>query len=256
MPWVRSRIDVTLHIKEDVLEAFVGGLFMAGQLLIGPTAGYTLVQNFIDYIFSNIKLDMRLLLGNPKNQIKEIFEKMDWVEDKRHTHKEIESSEELTTGETQITLHFTNLALNQLREWNINITDPIFGVGRGTKVIARDMAYRSAVDYLAQLGITWDWANSMQNTVRVNQLQAAPYYPAVKARLDKDGLVDVVFSDPYKMANKQYVQLIGKRPDGGQEILLTMEGGRAQGTQEILQTRALQYYAQNGKQYDTIAIRT
>ncbi len=254
VPWVRSRIDVTLHIKEDVLEAFVGGLFMAGQLLIGSNAGYALVQNFIDYIFSNIQLDMNLLLGNPKNQVKEIFEKMDWVEDKRHTHNEIEYSEELTTGETQITLHFTPLALKQLREWNINITDNIFGVGRGTKVIARDMAYRSAVDYLAKLGITWDWANSMQNVIRVNQLQMAPYYPAVKVRLNKDGLIDVTFSDPYKMANKQYVQLIGKRPDGSKEILLTMEGGRAQGTQEILQTEALKYYAQYGKQDDTLSV--
>jgi len=206
--WVRTRVEKTTHIAEDLLESFFGGLLRVGDTVFKFGAGYGLTYNMIVKIFEGITIDRALAKGRPKTQMKEIFEKLHWgvpVED-------FEQGTEY--NEITARVSFTKEAIQALSELGIKITDATLAVETGTsKKVAFENAYEVALQKIREMGITDAWIEQYRGNRDMTNPELIPYIPAVQRRLKDEGYVNFYFKKSQTTKEGKYIQLIGERPD-------------------------------------------
>ncbi len=61
------------------------------------------------------------------------------------------------------------------------------------------------MEFLKQFGITWDWANSMKATQRINDPVLAQYYAAAMRRLQQEGMVSLNFPKQRRGAKVRFI---------------------------------------------------
>ncbi len=206
--WVRTRVEKTTHIAEDLLESFFGGLLRVGDNVFKFGAGYGLTYNMIVKIFEGITIDRSLAKGRPKTQMKEIFEKLHWgvpVED-------FEQGTEY--NEVTARVSFTKEAIQALSELGIKTTDATLAVETGTsKKVAFENAYDVALQKIRKMGITDIWIEQYRGNRDLTNPDLIPYIPAVQRRLKDEGYVNFYFKKSQTTKEGKYIQLIGERPD-------------------------------------------
>jgi dsRNA-specific ribonuclease len=109
-----------------------------------------------------------------------------------------------------------------LRTYNVNIQNPSIGIGRAaTKKEAEYLAYNQALDTLAKLGITTEWAEEAKQTRDFSDQLITPNLQRAIERLQREGYQSMYFFIPRKTGTKQgaIVQLVGVRPNGKNEVI-------------------------------------
>jgi dsRNA-specific ribonuclease len=109
-----------------------------------------------------------------------------------------------------------------LRSYGVIIEDPIIGYAEApTKKEAEFEAYTEALNSLADLGITTEWAEEAKRVRDFSDPSVSPYVMAASERLKRDGFTNMYFFIPRKTVTPKgaIVQLVGIRPTGQHEVL-------------------------------------
>ncbi len=242
--WTRILIGSSLHTREDTLEATFGALFVVSDSVIpkpSMSSGRKIspacdnCSNLLRSIFKDITLDFNLVIGPPTNQVKEIFDKMQWGETKNIVG-EIEQYDQLADGRNVVSLKFTEPFFQWLDELNserrkkgqtsVNITraNPYFAQGVDyTKDIAKRLAYENGLKFLAQLDITWDWADQMRTARLSVDPITKPYYDRAMQRAKGEGYISINFGRIKKATHAHFIQLIGTTKEGHKYVLATID---------------------------------
>ncbi len=237
---VRMKVNLSIHIREDIFESFFGALYLVGEnIKIGLGIFYATAM--VTHIFGQIKIDPDLI-RDAKTQVKEIFEKMAW---KNQQEVSSQDSNRVWT----ITVYFTEEALQWFIANSQNKRAPKSELGSGTsvqKILASNQAYENTLEILTSLGITPEFADRVKIQREFGSPQLTPYWPKIKARMAKDGIVTLMFAKKIQGVKIKFVQLLGLIPDetkpGGKKVILvSMQGTTEDDTQ--LKINALIKYA-------------
>jgi dsRNA-specific ribonuclease len=154
-PWIRIAEGLpSVSILEDTFESFFGALDAVAEKKIGPGFGFILTLKFLIYLFKDIYIDPSAG-KNPKSQIKEIFEKLNWGKG---------GAKEETNFEDNIFISnilLTPDAKNDLVRRGIikSSHSMVLGTGYGgSKTTATTNAYFNALQVLKEMGITYESA--------------------------------------------------------------------------------------------------
>lgn len=265
--FIRTRIDVNRSTKEDAVESLFGGLYFIADTMIpklqlpdGRLVGMAdyATRRLVEFIYGQIDYDLNILKGPVINQVKEIFDKMEWEYSKK-VLQELETENKIQSGEhrgkIQFVLSFNRPFMEWVKKQNelrkaydlkhkeqiergevkamgiIPITEEnkVFGVGlHFSKQEARRMAYINALNVLAyRYGITWDWADKYRKSLPLSKI-TGEWFAKAKARAISEGYEDIKFSSIRKGTTALYLQLYGiKHNSQGIEhltVLATVDG--------------------------------
>lgn len=288
--YILTNLDLSIHVREDVLEAFFGALFTASEIFlpkfqistsssplprdsgrlslsaIKVSPACDVCYKFLSSIFDsgNIIIDLSLVLGPPTNQVKEIFEKMGWG-NTNNVIQEIESEDRLANGEFTITLKLTDRFLEWIHRYNLQhptrkvvIKNRIFArVTESTLKVAKKRAYFNGLEYLKTKGITLNWAEAMKTAAPTTDPYLVEYYPLAKARAIKEGMVKIIFSKGKEGSKVLFTQLLGVDENGRKYVLATINGTprsrrEQKPTKSILKRAALEHYYKHGQTQEAI----
>ena len=122
----------------------------------------------------------------------------------------------------QFTVSLDRAHINFLRDYGINITNPVIGSATAsTKREAELEAYNNALQTLANYGITTQWAEKVKQERDLSDPALQPYLANARARLAKEGYISMRFFIPRKTvtAKGAIVQLVGLRESGREDLL-------------------------------------
>lgn len=230
---VRMRVNLSIHIREDLMESFFGALYLAGESIqIGLGLFYS--SEMVTYIFNQIEIDTENIKDD-KTQVKEIFEKMAWK-----NQKEVSSQDENRIW--TITVYFTDEALQWFKENATSIPKPELGSGTSIqKVLASNQAYENTLDTIRSLGITPDVAEQVKINRIFGSPQLTPYWSNIKEKMAKNSIITLMFAKKIQGVKLKFVQLLGLKADSKKVILVTLQGTTEDDTQ--LKIKALIRYA-------------
>jgi dsRNA-specific ribonuclease len=223
--YVRTRYKKSMHVYEDILESLFGALDLIGDLVFKFGAGGGLAFNLIVALYKDVELDWNITKGNPKTQVKQIFERLGLVSPKKQ-ERIPEDSVEDESGKITFTISFPLSSLDLLRSYGIKVTSPI--VARYTDVSkkrASDNAYILAVSNLAKMGITEEWVNEIRGRKDLDNPELIPYINSAMERLREEGFDRFYFEEHHVkgkiggLTTSKYVQMIGVNKEGRKEIL-------------------------------------
>ncbi len=209
--WVRSRVKITTHVFEDVLEAYFGGLDTVADMVFKPGAGNLLCYNMIVYMFRDITITKEMGQRgerHPKTEMKELFERMFWGE-------VVEDARENEDGTVSVTVSLTPEGSTNLTQLGVQVTTPVLGeaVGRNKKMTFRK-AYDQGMKVLRGIGLTEEWIDAYRGNRDETNPELAPYIPALKQLLSNDGFTSFKFQKVKAGKEGKMVQLIGIKADG------------------------------------------
>lgn len=222
--WIKTPLDKNTHIYEDILESFFGALFDIGNKIFGRGVGYTLCYNLTDYIYTKYPIEMSVIVGHAKTQIKEICDKLKWG---KVTETWIQNPSG-TGGKMTITL--PRKALKDFPKLSLTIAS----VEGTTKKVASEIAYAKGVEILSKYGITPDYARQKGDENREAETATEEYRLAFE-KMKKAGYVKMNLKVSRIGQTGCYIQLIGQKPDGYLEVLGTESQMRVdEGKKELL----------------------
>lgn len=287
--FIRTYTDINKHTKEDALESLFGGLYFISEILINRykiTTGksgnvdkkdittdksYRVISlgsdncsKLLNHLFKDVKFDANLLKGSDINQVKEIFDKLQWKSG-TNVLNEIEHITELQDGRYMYKLKFNRAFYEWLETQNImakmNNVAPahfkqIFGVGVNyDKAEAKRAAYKNGLNILSSYKITRDWADRVQLTHPFwdSELKQLFNYASIEAT--KSGYNRIKFGKLRKGGTAYYIQLLGVHTNGYIDILTTIDGSSKLGSilgkktsikDDDMRKAALIWYINNG----------
>ena len=134
--------DATVHIREDVFEAFIGAFEQCTDDRIQKGLGYVYCFNYIILLFNEIPINIEDVKKDDVTQLKELFEKLDWGEPAYIKS----ASEEPSKGEYRTDIR--------------SVTGDIIGTGYGSESGSRIIAATMALKFLAEKGYTLEIAET------------------------------------------------------------------------------------------------
>ena len=243
--FVRTRFTKTIHVYEDIMESVFGALDDIGDKVFKFGAGNGLAYNLIVYLFDQVEIDWNITRGNPKTQVKEMFENLGWVNPKAGEVVP-EHAIENDDGTTTFFIKFPVIAIGQLKALGVTLqTDILAQFTANTKKLASDQAYKIALNNLTRLNITKEWVKEVKERRELESPELAPYVPAAMKRLKEEGYVKFEWAQEHmKSLNKatnKFVQLIGVRADGRKAVLLM----NTEPTKDVIEAKqiVLSHYA-------------
>jgi hypothetical protein len=159
-----------------------------------------------------VTLDSSIILGPPKTQVKEIFDKLGWgkvIEDASNNNNEI-----------QAFIYLTDNAVRDLGSFHIKFYNNIIGSGYGsTKKTAMNHAYVNALNTLTENGITNEWINKRKIAVDMDNSILSPLIMQTKIKMEKQGYIDFSFDKVKTTSKGSKMQLIGITSDQRKDVL-------------------------------------
>lgn len=230
--WVRSKVDVSIHVAEDILEAFFGALFLIGDKKLGPGSGFVISFNLLVNILKPINIQLTWAKIHPKTKLSEIYAKLQWGPLKDYmTQYKPDISSDSQTGYT-ITIRLSEKAFHDLRELGLSL--PRSGIiARGEGKFLDVLEFEtviSALQLLESYGITWEWANEISELRHTRLPQIAPYFHEANSKAKKEGYKRIFFPKVEKKITSEdnmaysFIQLIGEKPNSELVNLSTAEG--------------------------------
>ena len=222
---VRTRFKKSVHVFEDILESFFGALDRVGDSVFKFGAGMGLAYNMVVDLFKDVDIDWALTKGNPKTQIKEIFEGLGWTNPKLK-QKPPEDIIEDDNGNVTVTISINSVGMNYLREIGIPISTPIIARETDTtKTKASVKAYLEAVKSLDKLGINKEYVAEVKRKRDLDNPELSSLFAAVRNKIIKEGYKDYYLNE-YHVKSKipgqktaKYVQLVAIDSNGRKSIL-------------------------------------
>lgn len=227
--YVRTRFSKSVHVFEDILESFFGALDRVGDEVFKFGAGMGLAYNMVVNLFKDVEIDWTLTKGNPKTQIKEIFEGLGWT-NPILKQKPPEDVVEDANGNTTVTLSINPIGMNYLRSVGIPISTPIIAMETDTtKTKASIKAYLEAVKTLNKLGINKEYVAEVKRQRDLNNPELANLFAAVRNKILQEGYTDYYLNEYHSKSKipgrktTKYVQLVGIDKEGRKTILAMTE---------------------------------
>ena len=224
--FVRTRFSKSTHVYEDVLESFFGALEMVGDKVFKFGTGMGLAYNMIVFLYENVEIERVYSLENPKTRVKELFEKMGWIQPKL---KEFVPEEVIDDGAGNITfiISLTPSGVEYLKNKGVSITTPVIArTVASTKKLASDEAYIMAIKTLESYGLEVDVTNKKEKKglKGLNTPEFAPYVEAISKRLKSEGYEKFYFFEHHGKGitpgtTAKYIQLIGVDKNGRKFVL-------------------------------------
>ncbi len=221
--YVRTRFAKSVHVYEDVLESFMGALEMVGDKVFKFGSGMGLAYNMIIFLYQEVEIDPVYTLANPKTRVKELFEKMGWIDPKL---KEF-VPETYIEDEGKFIISLNTAGMNYLRSKGVNAATPVIAeVVGSTKKLASDEAYIAAIKTLESYGLEVDIRHKKEKKGMkgLETPDFAPYIAAVAPRMKKEGYVKYYFFEHHGKSSTpgvtaKYIQLIGVDKEGRKTVL-------------------------------------
>jgi dsRNA-specific ribonuclease len=198
--------EITVSIKEDLFESFVGALYEVTQKMYGRGPGFDFAYRFLFYAMQGVEFNPEYIHGHPKTQVTQIFSRLAWG-------IPIENVEKLDHG-VRVTIELTPTAIQFLQNKGIRVTNPVLASDTAsTKKGGSSQAYERALQKLAEIGATREWVEEQRNIIEWSHPEYQPYLPAARARLEREGYERMYFLTPrYSITPTSCtVQLIGVR---------------------------------------------
>lgn len=210
--YIRTRIPISIKLKEDVFESFFGALYKLGNEQIKFGAGYVLCSAVLFNILNDIDINYdELSKANPKTVLIGYFNRLNW---KKPIEEYTKSKEEEV-----LTIKLTNEAITYLRDNNIIINNPILAQVRGHyKKALSNEAYKLAIKKLESMGLKEEWFESQRFNLEMNNPLISDYYTAALNKATTSGYSDILLKT-YVSDKGIYAVLIGIKPDNYKEVL-------------------------------------
>jgi len=173
--YYRGFLEMTIDLQEDLFEALYGAILIVGNQ-VNQGLGHTLAQNFIFYLFKDIKLDQTL--KDPKTRFKDIMETMLWTDGPNF--KENYSAIPRGNKQVQYVLYLPDVAVSAINKnkkpskkpINAKIVEKIANIKADNKEILKQM-YTEALDILKDYGYDREEILKARKNVQVDdELQA------------------------------------------------------------------------------------
>ena len=221
--YIRSPIEVSTSVAEDILESFFGGLMSIADKVFRQGMGYGLAYNFVTYIYTEIEpIDISRGIDPNKTLVKNIFNRLEWSSDP----KDYESFENIGDKWTFM-LTWPLKARNFLK--TKNITSDVLVVVRDfrTQKAAESSAYSEAISILNNLGITTEFSIKEQEKRRQKgQNQFARLYRQALDKAATQGYIELDFKFPTPSSNKKdskrYIYMSGQDSEGKSNSMLIL----------------------------------
>ena len=271
--FILLRYGLTLSDTEDTLESYFGALFKVGKIILGSGPAYQLTENTLINIYGKIisptnfeEVTKEIVLGDPKTQIKEIFEGFGWISKGKGIIKDKSMSinkgkgglgaieigsndtDKDSSGRYTITLQFTPLAIQQLTQMLGQSPPQYFAQSDATPDLgsADRQVYERGLDALKAMNITKELSNTTKKLMKQVEGKLAPYFTAATVRRDQEGLTELYFSKPHQTAYSKDIQLLGKDANDIIHILVTFNGHPSDKIDDI-KAKALNKYTSSGR---------
>lgn len=207
---------VILNIEADSFESFFGALDRVTDTVV-QGLGVNNCYKMITHLFSTREIDETKGQGSAKTQVIQMFVRFELPKPREI----VEDNPGAYFTTFRVELPDENIQF--LRKYGVIVRDRIIGQATGaTKKEAEVEAYNDALRKLASYGITTKWAEDARVAIDLNDPAVAPYVPAAKKRLAREGFARMYYFIPRKTvtAAGAVVQLVGVRADGTQEVLV------------------------------------
>lgn len=218
-----KNIDESIHLREDVFEAFFGAIKIISENILYP-AGIkeNISYNMFEHVFSGIKIEEIYSRANPKTIVGQIFVRLGWGHIREYV---VENDDGIT-----YTLKFTPNAMEFLRNMNYSIKNDTLAVATGnTKLVAGKMAYVSAIDVLENTyGLTEKVVDELQMKISLLNPEIAKLHEQVLQKANSEGYsdIEVIKIKTNKEGRVTYVLRGIKEDSDGTKLenLMTIEG--------------------------------
>ena len=207
---------ITVSIREDLFESFVGALVEVSDMLQGEGYGYLNTYAFITMLFTNVNINPELAYGPPKTQVGQTFHRLGWG-------VPIEVISDTGSG-IQVGIEMTSTALHYVHERGLNVPQVIGQAIAPTKKGASTQAYENALMNLNKYGVTRAWVLREREEKEFSNPDLAPYVEIARERLAREGYTQMSFFVPRYSITKEtcVVQLLGTKPNGEQSQLASV----------------------------------
>jgi dsRNA-specific ribonuclease len=235
-PYIRIKgLDkAILNLETDVFESFFGALdTISDNVLFG--LGLANCYNMIVYIFKDIEIDEDRARGAAKTRVDQIFTRFGLP-------KPGQIIDNTNRFNIKVSVALPLESVKFLANYGVNIEGPTVryevieknppavrkytGIVIAAKYAATSAeadfeAYTEAVNFLADRGITTEWAEEAKREVEFSDPLIAPYVGAAEQRLHAEGYKSMQIFIPRKTNTPKgaIIQLIGVRPNGRTELL-------------------------------------
>ena len=216
--FVRSRVENTTHIAEDLIESFTGALVQTSNN-IKPGFGYINAYNFILWIFENRDIDLKTYMFGPaKTQIQQAFSNLGWG-------SPVISRGKNSDGYETIIISLNELAKKSLKEMGYKINDMIgTGVARTDKM-SEALAYDNALKYFISQGLDHNWIQVQKFKQQFNEVDHPEYrgiLPKIYGKMMKRGIIRIEFISHSlsETGNRYLIELHGYLPDAEKPVIL------------------------------------
>jgi dsRNA-specific ribonuclease len=215
--WIRTPLDKSIHIFEDVLESFFGALLLSGND-VRPGLGYVLCYNLTVYLYNETEFEEDVTLRKSKTQLKELIESVKL----KQPEVIFEQDENSPSGIAKLILSKEDFDV--LRENGITLKTRVLGQAKGnTKKVAVNKASKVFMDNLAEVKETTAWKNFEKSRKKVDpELTDLLNKANIIGR--KQGYVEIFLSHATTGTRGVYIQLLGRDKNDHLDVLLTMSG--------------------------------
>ena len=218
--WVRTPVDKNTHMFEDLLESLFGALSEIGDNVFAFGAGYVLCYRLLVSIYNKIDIDLNVLKGHIKTQVKEIFDKLGLGK----LGPDVEKWVPYGDG-TRGTLYFKLSvdAVYKLRLRGIDLrNDVIAEYKANTKKETIVPIYNKVLEAFNKMGINEQYIEEEKYRTLMEDPELQPFYVPALQRLESEGFCSMYTKFP-RIGNKGYfAQLIGERENGRLQVLETV----------------------------------
>lgn len=206
-------LTINKSIKEDIFEAFFGGLEIIGDK-VAHGLGNDLSYRLMSYLFKDVEMDTDV--KSTVSVVKEIFNRMGWG------NKPIITSTKGENG-TEITISMSSEALNSLKKLH---DDPNFTMSTilaietaPTKAEAVQKAHVVALDKLRELGLTEDFIEEYKSYQDSTNPVLSDEYEKAMEKWEKQGYEKATILVKDTRSKLKFVNLIGIKKNGVRSLL-------------------------------------
>jgi dsRNA-specific ribonuclease len=190
---LNKNISVSIHIAEDLFEAFFGALFKTGNN-IKKGLGYVLSYNLIKMLFDSIEFSVAYLYDPSKTFVIQTFSSLGWGNSPQTDVKENPSD---PSRKYTFSIFLTEAAFKYLQAQNFpNVTARIGTGVASTKKTAESIAYSDALMNMINMGITNEWISAQKFSKEFNTVlhpELAGIIGPLRAKMAADDIIRLVF---------------------------------------------------------------
>jgi dsRNA-specific ribonuclease len=224
-----ATVKETKHVREDVIEAFIGSLVNISDALL-PGLCYPVCQNFVNFVFNQVNLGSieDLQEGPGITLVPQYFKriglgKKEMINQKWVTQEPvlIDQQKDPKTNMTVSTVYITKDIQRELSKMGIQLEETLgTGVDIDPKKSSKN-AYQNAYEYIVSKGMTPSWVKKMVQRLFFSFPETAPYYKTALAKAKKMGYKDIELasSSAQRSFGSIVAQVLGIDKNGVKERL-------------------------------------